>query len=259
MFAARQRRDLALSRSPSPPAHTEAAVKHALLIVALLLTCAVPAAAQAPPAGGARPGTGIHFIYLVRHGIYDRDTTITDDRVGNRLNALGHEQARLTGERLAGLGLKFDRLISSEFLRAAETADDMGKAMKMTPTRDGVLNECTSTNSSARLMASEKPEEIASCDSARTVMWSRYFQATPDRDTYDVLVCHGNVIRWAMMQAVGADVKNWVNLDCGNASLTIISIRPDGSVRPVMYSDVGHIPVDKQTWSGRAGGWVKAR
>jgi hypothetical protein len=26
-----------------------------------------------------------------------------------------------------------------------------------------------------------------------------------------------------------------------------------------MYSDVGHLPVAKQTWSGRGGGWVRGR
>ena len=234
-------------------------MKNALRLAVLLLTCSVPAFAQAPTAPGAPPGTGIHFVYLVRHGIYDLDTTATDDRVANGLNALGHEQAALIGARLAALPLKFDRLISSQFLRAAQTADDMGKLMKMTPTRDAVLNECTSTNSNPRIMAREKPADVASCDSARTVMWDRYFGPTPDRDTYDVLVCHGNVIRWTEMRALGADVKNWINLDAGNCSLTILSIRPDGSVRPVMYSDVGHIPVEKQTWSGRGGGWVKGR
>jgi len=25
----------------------------------------------------------------------------------------------------------------------------------------------------------------------------------------------------------------------------------------VMYSDVGHIPVEKQTWAGRGAGWGK--
>ena len=105
-------------------------------------------------------------------------------------------------------------------------------------------------------MAREKPQDVAACDSARVVGWGRYFQPNPDHDTFDVLVCHGNVIRWTWMRAVGADVKNWANLDAGNASLTIIAVRPDGSVRPVMYSDVGHLPVEKQTWSGRGGGWV---
>jgi serine/threonine-protein phosphatase PGAM5 len=195
----------------------------------------------------------------VRHGIYDRDTTATDDRLANGLNRLGHEQARLVGARLAALPVKFDRLISSELLRAAQTADDMGVAMRMKPTRDAVLNECTPTNTSARIMARETPHELAECDSARRVQWERYFQPTPERDTFDVLVCHGNVIRWTMMRALGADTKGWINLDCGNASLTIIAVRPDGTIRPVMYSDVGHIPVAKQSWSGRAGGWVRAR
>ena len=235
-------------------------MKHALLVCALFLMAAAPARAQMPDArAGVAPTGGIHFVYLVRHGIYDRDTSATDHRVANPLNKLGHEQARLAGERLAKLGVKFDRLISSELLRAAQTADDMGKAMKMTPTRDAVLNECTPTSSSARIMAGDKPEEVAECDSARQVQWARYFQPTPDRDTYDVLVCHGNVIRWTLMQALGADTKEWANLDCGNASITIISVRPNGTIRPVMYSDVGHIPVEKQSWSGRAGGWVKGR
>ena len=216
------------------------------------------AAAQAPPAA-TKPGTGIHFVYLVRHGIYDRDTSATDDRVSNGLNSLGHEQARLAGARLASLGVKFDRLISSELLRAKQTADDMGVLLKMTPTRDALLNECTSTSVNAAIMASEKPADLAACDSVRAVAWQRYFVPSPDRDTYDVLVCHGNVIRWTLMRAVGGDTKHWSDHDAGNCSLSIIAVRPDGSIRLVMYSDVGHIPVEKQTWSGRGGGWVKGR
>jgi serine/threonine-protein phosphatase PGAM5 len=224
----------------------------------LLCVAVTPAAGQmrdVPP----QSGKGIHFVYLVRHGIYDRDTTATDDRVSNGLNALGHEQARLVGARLAALGIKFDRLISSEFLRAKQTADDMGKVMKMTPTRDESLNECTPTSVSAALMASENPADVAACDSARVLSWQRYFVPTPTRDTYDVLVCHGNVIRWALMRALDADTKLWSNQDIGNCSLSIIAVRPDGSIRLVMYSDVGHIPVEKQAWSGKAGGWVKRK
>jgi serine/threonine-protein phosphatase PGAM5 len=226
----------------------------------LMCVALSPAAAQTPPgAAPASSGRGVHYIYLVRHGIYDRDTTATDDRVSNGLNALGHEQARLVGARLAGLGLKFDRLISSELLRAKQTADDMGAPMKMTPTRDGLLNECTPSSSNARLMAGEKPEDVAACDSARAVAWQRYFVPTPDHDTYDVLVCHGNVIRWTLMRALGADTKHWSDQDAGNCSVSIFAVRPDGSIRLAMYSDVGHLPVEKQTWSGRGGGWVKGR
>ncbi len=227
-------------------------MRNASLLCALFVAATSLAHAQAP----ARPGNGVHYVYLIRHGIYDRDTLATDDRVANGLNALGHEQAKLVGERLAALPLKFDHLVSSELMRAVQTSDDMARAMKMTPSRDASLNECTPTSSNARLMASEKPHDMAECDSARVVAWDRWFKPTPERDTYDVLVCHGNIIRWTLMKTVGADTKNWLNMDCGNGSLTIVAVRPDGSTRLVMYSDVGHVPVEKQTWSGRGGGWV---
>jgi hypothetical protein len=61
------------------------------------------------------------------------------------------------------------------------------------------------------------------------------------------------------MRTVGADVRDWLNLDSGNGSLTIVAVRPDGSTRLVLYNDVGHIPWEKQTWSGRGGGWVMGR
>src|SRR5262245_47911298 len=131
-------------------------------ILLLLCLAAAPVMAQTP-----KPETGFHFIYLVRHGIYDRDTSATDDRVSNGLNAMGHEQAHLAGQRLAGLGVKFDRLISSEFLRAKQTADDIGGVIKMTPSRDSLLNECTPTTVSASIMSGEKPGAAATCDSAR--------------------------------------------------------------------------------------------
>jgi serine/threonine-protein phosphatase PGAM5 len=229
----------------------------------LLLATAMSARAQSPAASpapsAARAGKGIHYVYLIRHGIYDRDPAVTNDSTGNGLNALGHEQARLIGARLAALPIRFDRLVSSGLLRAVQTADDMGAAMKMKPVRDAVLNECTPTSSSARIMAGEKPDEVAACDSLRAVQWRRYFTPTPDRDTFDVLVCHGNIIRWTFLRAVSGDLQGWANLDIANGSLTIIAVRPDGSTRAVMYSDVGHLPAAKQTWSGRGGGWVKER
>jgi hypothetical protein len=49
--------------------------------------------------------------------------------------------------------------------------------------------------------------------------------------------------------------QRWGRMGIGNASLTVLAVRPDGTARLVMYSDVGHLPVDKQTWSGRGVGW----
>ena len=72
-------------------------------------------------------------------------------------------------------------------------------------------------------------------------------------------VCHGNVIRWTLMRTVGADTKNWLNLVSANCALTIIAVRPDGTARLVTYSEAGHIPWEKQTWSGKSGWWSMGR
>lgn len=229
-----------------------------LAVLALAALGVEPEDAVAVPGEGSRhPTAGIHYLYLVRHGIYDRDSTASDDRVSNGLNALGHEQARLVGERLSKLPVHFDRLISSELLRAAQTADEIGRWLHMTPARDSLLNECTPTSISPRVMAGEKPADVAACDSARVLAWQRYFVPTPERDTYDLLVCHGNVIRWTLVRALHSDTKYWSDQDGSNGALSIIAVLPDGRTRLVMYSDVGHLPVEKQTWSGKGGGWVK--
>ena len=59
------------------------------------------------------------------------------------------------------------------------------------------------------------------------------------------------------MRALGADTKHGSDQDVETASLSIIAVRPDGSIRLAIFSDVGHIPVEKKSWSGRGGGWVK--
>jgi broad specificity phosphatase PhoE len=196
-------------------------------------------------ASRAAPATGVHYVYVVRHGAYDRDPSAHDDRTYNGLNAVGHEQARLVGVRLASLPVHVDHLVSSEFLRAKETADDVGKLLHMTATRDASLNECHPTSSDGGDKA-----EAAACDAARATAWSRFFSATPDHDTVDVVVTHGNVIRWTLLKALGADTKTWPLLDSANGSLTVFAVAPNGDVHVVTYDDVGHLPVEIQTWLG---------
>ena len=38
----------------------------------------------------------------------------------------------------------------------------------------------------------------------------------------------------------------------------LVSSNPDGSIRLVLYSDVGHLPPALQTWAGKGPGWAKA-
>src|SRR6185295_2464315 len=92
-------------------------------------------------AGQPVTARGVHYVYLVRHGIYDRDAKVTDDRLGNGLNALGHEQAKLVGARLAHLPVRLHSLVSSDFARARETADDIGALVHIAVVRDSLIHE----------------------------------------------------------------------------------------------------------------------
>jgi serine/threonine-protein phosphatase PGAM5 len=226
-------------------------MKRWILAIALLAT--VPAyapAADAPP----RP-RGVHYIYLIRHGTYDRDTVNTDDRIGGALNALGHEQARLVGTRLASLPVKFRALVTSDFTRARETADEIGTILHMSPVLDSLIHECTPAADNPDYMKNHSAGEIALCESNLAAAWAKYMVPTPDADTNDLLVCHGNFIRWMVTHAVGGDTTRWPHMEIANGSLTILAVRPDGQTRLVIFSDASHIPLEKQTWTGRGAGW----
>lgn len=231
------------------------ALVFALAAVAARAADAPPAARSAPARPAAR---GVHFLYLVRHGMYDRDDH-ADEVTGNGLDALGHQQAKLLGARLAASGVTFHSLVSSDYLRARQTADDIGAQLHMTTVVDTLIHECTPTELHPEYATQHSAADIAQCVSNLEAAWSRYFTPTPGADTWDLLVCHGNVIRWLTLKAMGADTTRWFANDIGNASLTVIAVRPDGTCRLVTYSDTGHIPVDQQTWAGRGPGWGGSR
>ncbi|GLD52588.1 serine/threonine-protein phosphatase PGAM5, mitochondrial isoform X3 [Lates japonicus] len=63
-------------------------------------------------------------ILLIRHSQYNLSGSSDKERI---LTPLGREQAELTGQRLAALGLKYDVLIHSSMTRATETANIISK------------------------------------------------------------------------------------------------------------------------------------
>jgi len=223
-----------------------------LILAIALLACAGSFARAADPSTAqtapARP-TGVHFIYLIRHGMYDRDDKV-DDRVGNALSPLGHEQARLLGARLAALPIKFHALVSSDFTRARETADDIGVLIHMTAVRDSLIHECTPTAEHPEYNTNHTSDDITLCVSNLEAAWAKYFVPTPDADTHDLLVCHGNVIRWLMLKSMGADVRRWYGSDIANASLTIIAATHGlGAVRPKLRRPKRKAAAIHRSWS----------
>lgn len=214
----------------------------------VLLALLVVLSSLLPPVAAAGEQTGVRTLYLIRHGLYDQDDP-RDADVGKALVPLGREQAALAGARLAALPVKFAALHTSTMTRARETAEIIGAALQMTPQPSVDLRECTPPTRRGDIMARLRAGEGDSCAVQIERAFARYFTPSPQADTSEILVCHGNVIRYCVVLALDVDPLAWLGMNIGNCSLTVIQVNPDGSMRLVSYGDVGHIPPAKQTYT----------
>jgi serine/threonine-protein phosphatase PGAM5 len=96
-------------------------------------------------------------------------------------------------------------------------------------------------------MSELEPGEAQVCEEQLELAFSQFFAPTPDGDRDDILVCHGNVIRYLVTRVLRVDTHAWLGLAVGNCSLTVIRIGADGAMKVLMVGDVGHIPVNLQT------------
>ncbi|HVP39639.1 MAG TPA: histidine phosphatase family protein, partial [Candidatus Saccharimonadales bacterium] len=201
-------------------------------------------------AAGARQG--VRTLYLVRHGIYDQDDP-RDEFTGKGLLPLGREQAQKVAQRLAAMPSGVDAVYSSDMTRARETAEIIaaalpGRAVHLEPG----LRECTPPTPRADIMKDLRPGEADSCAARLDQTVARFFAPSPEADSSVVLVCHGNLIRYCVCRALGADPRLWLSMAIVHCSLTVIQVRPDGTTRLVAFDDVGHLPPDLQTFGPQA-------
>lgn len=213
-------------------------------------------AATAPsmrPERAADAKPGMRTLYLIRHGEYDsRDSA--DARVGKHLTALGREQAGYVAQRLNALPVKFADVRTSTLTRAMETGDIIAEVLRVPVKRDSLFNEATPPASRADIRH-DTPGEADSAQSQFEAAWASYAKPSPTGDQHQIVAAHGNVIRWFVTKALGADTRQWANMEIAHCGLTIVTIKPDGAVRLLVFNDLGHLPLEKQTWAGRGPGW----
>ena len=70
---------------------------------------------------------------------------------------------------------------------------------------------------------------------------------------YDIIVCHGNVIRYFTLRALQLPPEAWLRLTTFNCSLTYLVIRPSGNVALRSMGDVGHLGPLETTFSMHMG------
>jgi len=207
-----------------------------ILLCALLLFLPMGLQAAETPAAAART------IVLVRHGHYSPDPA-ADERLGPGLSPLGVAQAHLVGARLAALPTRFDALYVSPMQRARDTAatiaaDFPGRRFEVIDD----LAECTPPTRRTDVTKDEKPSDLIACKARLDRIFSDHFRPAAGAERTELLVCHGNVIRYLVTRALGVDTAAWLEMSVGHASITRIRIEADGSFKIVSVGDVGHLP-----------------
>jgi serine/threonine-protein phosphatase PGAM5 len=197
------------------------------------------------PAQHASPGT--RTLYLVRPGQYDfRDPA--DPEVGKGLIPLGIAQARLVAARLKSLPVKMTALYSCTMTRARETALVIGEEFpELKLQQSPLLNECAPPAWREHAVRDLDPEDMEECRRRLDEAFAKFFTPSPDGDRHDIIVCHGNVIRYFVTKVLGVDGKSWLGMSIANCSLTAVRVKSDGSMKLLFYGDVGHIPPNLQT------------
>ncbi|CAH2093678.1 unnamed protein product [Euphydryas editha] len=189
-------------------------------------------------------GKSVRHLFLIRHGQYNLEGATDKERV---LTELGRQQADLTGKRLASLDIKWDLLVRSTMTRAQETATIIAKHLP----QDLEIKDCQLIEEGAPIPPEPpvghwrpEPKQFFQ-DSARIeAAFRRYFHRAPPeqtQDTYTLLVCHANVIRFFVCKALQFPPEGWLRISLNHGSITWVSILPNGNVVLRSLSDTGHM------------------
>jgi serine/threonine-protein phosphatase PGAM5 len=219
------------------------------LAISILLTLFLTSKSNCQSSESTEKGT--RTIYFIRHGYYN-ESDERDEFTGKGLTPLGIAQARLVSARLKGMPVNFTSLTSSTMTRARETAMVINEDFpELQLKQNELICECTPPSWRKDVMAGVDTVHRKECVENLENAFKEYFIPSPDiNDRNDIIVCHGNVIRYFVTKVLKVDTMAWLQMSIGNCSLTTIRIKPDGTMKLVSFSDVGHIPPNMQTETG---------
>ena len=191
-------------------------------------------------------------IYLVRHGEYD-----WDDQPGplKGLTPRGVKQARLTAKRLSSIPAA--ALYSSDLRRAIETAEMISSQLNGVPyKKTRKLRECflpspLSENVPAELIQAGEKQALTA--------FSTYLRPAKKQDRHEIIVTHGNVIRYLVSKVLSGSPDSWLRMRTLNCGITEVAVDSDGRMWLVSYNDVGHLPADLITEGVPRGAYTSAR
>lgn len=213
-------------------------------------------------------GVTKHYI-LIRHGQYD-ETFEEDEK--RKLTDLGRRQAHLTGLRLAEMIRGNDQFKSmpvatirvSDMTRAKETAGIIATHLPdyvEAADPDPLLNEGIPAPIIPSRPELDIEEDLEKNGKRIEEAFEKYFYRSidevstkdhpnrHDKHEVEIIVCHGNVIRFFFCRALQLPPEAWLRMATYNCSLTYLMVKPSGNVSCRMMGDIGHLGYANSTFS----------
>jgi serine/threonine-protein phosphatase PGAM5 len=202
---------------------------------------------------------GMRVLYLVRHGQYVMDES--KPNYGS-LTPLGRKQAVQIGKRLAHT--PFAVIHHSDMLRAVETAEVMARQIERTRLQmaaDLPNTAALSLRSSSKLregipsgpthwgaVSAEEESQRARTQKRMDQAFAKLFRPCRAEQRLELVVAHGNLIRYLIRRAMNDSTENWWRMDIHQGSLSIVAILPPPrDAVLIRFNDVGHLPPHLQT------------
>jgi serine/threonine-protein phosphatase PGAM5 len=133
----------------------------------------------------------------------------------------------------------FDVVWSSTLRRAKQTAEivanelDGVRVRHTTMLREGLYTRVEGYNTPA----SERREDRERADRAYETIVRK-----SRRERTELVVCHGNLIRYLMCRALRLPIKKWLRMGTRHCGISHLVVRPSGAVRVVSYNETSHLP-----------------
>jgi len=196
----------------------------------------------------------VRVIYLVRHGQYEPYPE-NGDSLGGSLTLLGREQAEHTAQALAST-IAVSTIYASTLRRAAETATVIARqfsGLEVQTARDlWEIVPCIPPREAdyfALHFPNLTPAAIARDRYLADQAFDRLFCPANGSDQHDLIVCHGNLIRYFACRVLKVAVEIWANMETNNCGITRCVIESDGRMMLVSLNDIGHLSPELRTFT----------
>ncbi|MEI8282951.1 MAG: histidine phosphatase family protein [Armatimonadota bacterium] len=196
-------------------------------------------------------------LYLVRHGQTDWNVQKRAQGHTDRpLDEVGLMQAKMVGK--AFLDLPVQRILTSDLLRATQTAEEVARRVKLpvevTPNlRERGFGEWEGQNFAeiairfgfeADFRGVSRNEVTPPGGESFVEVWQRLETVVEDvrnRNEDTAIVAHGGTCSLLMAMFLRGDVHLSNAFRFSNASINELEPRPDGGLRLIRYNDVSHL------------------